>query len=164
LLNDKFSLKISDKELMDYALELGSDCPFFVINKPCYATGRGEKLEPITLDLSGYKIVIVNPGIHINTGRAFLNVQSARPDRAIPQILAAPIERWKDELLNDFEKSVFNQYPEIVEIKDQLYVAGAIYASMSGTGSTVFGLFKKDVPIQLSFPDSYFIKELPGQL
>lgn len=160
LLNEKFSLGLSDKELMAYALELGSDCPFFILNKPCYATGRGEILEPIELDLSAYKFVLVNPGIHINTGRAFLKVSSSKPDKRIPQILEMPVERWKDHLLNDFEKIAFQEFSEIVDIKDQLYVAGALYASMSGSGSTLYGIFKKETEISLSFPSHYFVKEL----
>ena len=164
LLNDKFSLGLTDHDLMSYALELGSDCPFFILNMPCYATGRGELLEPIQLDLSNYKIVIANPGIHINTGRAFMNVRSSSPSKTIKDILEKPIERWKDELMNDFEKSVFSEHTDIVEIKDQLYAAGALYASMSGSGSTVFGIFRNDKPLHLSFPSHYFTKELCGKL
>jgi 4-diphosphocytidyl-2-C-methyl-D-erythritol kinase len=162
LLNEKFSLGISDKEIKGYALELGSDCPFFVINKPCIATGRGEILQPIDIDLSAYKIIVVNPGIHINTGRAFLNVRTSVPARSIKEILTAPIERWKDELFNDFESWVFKQHPPVVELKDDLYAAGALYASMSGSGSTVYGIFKKETELHLSFPDNYFFKELNG--
>jgi 4-diphosphocytidyl-2-C-methyl-D-erythritol kinase len=162
LLNEKFSLGLTENDLMSYALELGSDCPFFIINKPCYATGRGEILESIELDLSNYKIVLVNPGIPINTGRAFMNVVSGKPEQKIPDILKLPVERWKDHLLNDFEKTVFREYSEIVDIKDQLYVAGAIYASMSGTGSTLFGIFPKEKSLQLKFPPNYFVRELVG--
>ncbi len=162
LLNEMFALGISEKELMDYALELGSDCPFFILNKPCYATGRGEILEPIELNLSAYNIIIVNPGIHINTGRAFLNVATSSPEKSIKEILLLPVERWKDELLNDFEKNVFKDYPDIVEIKDQLYAVGALYASMSGSGSTVYGIFAKDKTPQLQFPENYFVKTLAG--
>jgi 4-diphosphocytidyl-2-C-methyl-D-erythritol kinase len=164
LLNEKFSLGISDKELKGYALELGSDCPFFIINKPCFAKGRGEILEPIDIDLSGYKIVVANPGIHINTGRAFLNIEASTPVRSLKEILTDPIERWKDYLQNDFEQWVFKQHSAVVELKDQLYAAGAVYASMSGSGSTVFGIFKKEKVLQLSFPDNYFVKELNSQL
>ncbi len=160
LLNKEFNLGLSIEELTQYALKLGSDCPFFIINKPCYATSRGEALEPIELDLSAYKIVVINPGIHINTGRAFLNIKPGVPEVSVKEIIARPIERWKDELINDFEKSVFNEHREIVEIKDQLYVKGAIFASMSGSGSTVYGLFPKNSHPQLSFPENYFVKEL----
>jgi 4-diphosphocytidyl-2-C-methyl-D-erythritol kinase len=162
LLNEKFKLKMSTKELMDCALELGSDCPFFILNKPCLASGRGEILEPIEVDLSNYKIVVVNPGISINTGKAFLQIKPSKPEKSLKEIIQRPIERWKDELYNDFEKIAFNQYPEIVEIKDSLYAGGAIYASMSGTGSTVYGIFSKRKKLKLNFPEHYFIKELNG--
>ena len=163
LLNREFGLGLSLEKLMAYALKLGSDCPFFLINEPCYATGRGEILEKISLDLSGYKFLIVNPGIHINTGRAFLHCKPSSPDRSIKEILRSPVERWKDELFNDFESWVFGQHREVVEIKDQLYVHGAIYAAMSGSGSTVYGIFPAEKMISLSFPPHYFVKELPGK-
>jgi 4-diphosphocytidyl-2-C-methyl-D-erythritol kinase len=160
LLNEKFNLGLSTPELIDYAFQLGSDCPFFIINKPCFATGRGEFLEGINPVLLSYKLVIINPGIHINTGQAFRHIIPAIPDRSVKEIILGPIEKWKDELKNDFEKSAFKQYPEIVNIKDQLYIAGAIYASMSGSGSTVYGIFPKQKKIQLSFPSHYYMWEL----
>ena len=132
--------------------------------KPCFATGRGETLEEISLDLSAYKMVIVNPGIHIDTGRAFLHLTPALPKRSVKEIIAGPIESWKDDLKNDFEKPVFPQHREIADIKDSLYLKGAIYASMSGSGSTVFGFFPKEKELQLKFPAHYFVKELLGQL
>ncbi|HLP37791.1 4-(cytidine 5'-diphospho)-2-C-methyl-D-erythritol kinase [Lacibacter sp.] len=157
LLNDKFQLGLSTQQLIDYALQLGSDCPFFIVNKPCYATGRGEKLEAVELDLSAYHFAVVNPGIHVNTGWAFaqLNINgSARPD--LKAIIQQPIETWKEQLINDFEEAVSKAHPEIATIKQQLYDAGAVYASMTGSGSTVFGIFK-EMP-QLKFPESYLYK------
>ncbi|MBN8674018.1 MAG: 4-(cytidine 5'-diphospho)-2-C-methyl-D-erythritol kinase [Chitinophagales bacterium] len=160
LLNKEFKLGLTQEQLLHYALKLGSDCPFFIINKPCHATGRGEQLTPIDLDLSAYKIVVVNPGIHINTGRAFLHIKPSLPERSLKEIIAQPIQRWKDELVNDFEKWVFAEHKQVVEIKDQLYIHGAVFASMSGSGSTVFGIFDKDKQLELHFPDHYFVKEL----
>jgi 4-diphosphocytidyl-2-C-methyl-D-erythritol kinase len=160
MLNQIFNIGLSREQLIEYAGELGSDCPFFVINTPCYAAGRGEKLEELVLDLSAYKFVIVNPGIHIDTGRAFLNIVPRVPEKSVKEIAAYPIEKWKDELHNDFEKVIFKQHREIVDIKDSLYVAGATYASMSGSGSTVYGIFPKDKKIALNFPSHYFVKEL----
>jgi 4-diphosphocytidyl-2-C-methyl-D-erythritol kinase len=160
LLNKEFNLGLSTEKLIRYGLKLGSDCPFFIINKPCFATGRGEFLEPIDLDLSAYKIIVVNPGIHINTGRAFLNIKPAATDNSIKDIIQRPIERWKDELVNDFEKWVFSEYKEIVDIKDRLYIGGAVFASMSGSGSTVYGIFPKDATPDLTFPGNYFVKAL----
>jgi len=160
VMNEILGLQLSREQLIRYAAELGSDCPFFIINSPCYAKGRGELLEEIKVDLSAYKFIIVNPGIHIDTGRAFLNIIPSVPDRSLKEVIAGPIEKWKDELTNDFEKVIFAQHREIVDIKDTLYIKGAVYASMSGSGSTVFGIFPKEKIPELSFPPHYLVKEL----
>ncbi len=162
VLNKLFNLGLTDQQLMDYAHKLGSDCPFFILNKPCFATGRGEILEEIAIDLSAYKFVIVNPGIHIHTGDTFVKLKPALPIKSIREIIAQPIETWKKELQNDFEKIVFEQYHEIADIKVTLYAAGAIYASMSGSGSTVYGIFPREQKLTHSFPENYFVRELPG--
>lgn len=162
LLNEKFQLNLTNEQLIAYALQLGSDCPFFILNKPCYATGRGELLEPIQLDLSVYKFAIVNPGIHVNTGWAFgqlnLSGRSAeseqRPDQK--QIIQQPISTWKEQLINDFEEPVSKAHPEIAAIKQQLYDTGAVYASMTGSGSTVFGIFEKEP--ELKFDEKYLLQ------
>jgi len=159
LLNEKFVLGLSKDQLMSYALHLGSDCPFFIINKPAFATGRGEILEEIKLDLSSYKFVVINPGIHISTAQAFSGITPALPPTSLKQIIQQPIEAWKDELINDFEKNIFVQYAEIKIIKEKLYSNGAVYAAMSGSGSTVFGIFEKDATINLQLAAHYFIKE-----
>ena len=160
LLNEKFGLQLTIHQLIDYALQLGSDCPFFIINKPAFAEGRGEIMEPIALDLSAYKFIIVNPGIHINTAKAFSGITPAPPTKSLKEIIQQPIDSWKNELVNDFEKSVFLQYPEIEAIKNKLYEEGAVYASMSGSGSTLYGIFRKDAITNLQFPSHYFLKEL----
>ena len=164
LINKKFDLSLSEKQLNGYALQLGSDCPFFILNKPCFATGRGEFLEQIDPDLSAFKILIVHPGIHISTSWAFsqLSGRLLRPDgyKSLKDIIQQPISTWKDELINDFEEPVFSQYSEIKKIKDELYKAGAVYSSMSGSGSAVYGIFKKNVNINLSLSENYFIKEV----
>lgn len=156
----QFNLKLPEGKLEELALQLGSDCPFFLLNNPAYATGRGEQLEPISLELSGYKLVLVNPGIHVPTGKAFAGVSPGIPSESVKDIIQLPVSQWKDRLINDFESSVFEQFPEIGKIKDQLYNAGAIYASMSGSGSTVFGLFEKAESPTLSFPSGWFVKWL----
>lgn len=158
MLNKKFNLNISLEKLCNYALQLGSDCPFFIINKPCFATGRGEKLEPIELAFSAYKMVIVNPGIHVSTKEAFAMLTPHMPSKSIRQIIFQPVETWKQELLNDFEEPVFRMFPSIRQIKQSLYDAGAVYASMSGSGSTVFGFFDKDAVPDLSFDDKHFVR------
>jgi len=160
LLNKKFDLSLSEKQLINYSLQLGSDCPFFILNKPCFATGRGEILEQTELDLSEYKFLVVHPPIHISTAWAFSTIKPLKPSKSINQIIQQSILTWKAELINDFEKPVFEKYPEIKKIKDKLYNAGAIYASMSGSGSAVYGIFKKEKAISISFPDNYFVKTL----
>ena len=147
LLNEKFNLNLSTPQLLNYALELGSDCPFFIINKPCFATGRGEVLEEIKVDLSEYKIVLINPGIHVNTGWAFSNITPALSNKSIKEIVQQPIDTWKEDLQNDFERPVFAAHTQIKTIKENLYNEGAVYAAMSGSGSTVFGIFDKDFDV-----------------
>jgi 4-diphosphocytidyl-2-C-methyl-D-erythritol kinase len=162
LINELFHLDIPDTKLMEYALELGSDCPFFILNKPCFASARGEKLEEIELDLSNYKFIIVNPGIHVDTGRAFMNIKPTIPEISLRELIRQPVERWKDNVCNDFESYIFSQHREIVDLKDYLYSQGAIYASMSGSGSTVYGIYPKGKELNLSFPVKYFVSELDG--
>jgi 4-diphosphocytidyl-2-C-methyl-D-erythritol kinase len=162
LLNDKFQLGISRERLIEYALQLGSDCPFFIINKPCFATGRGEIMEEIELSLAGYHIVLINPGIHVNTGIAFkaLNRETSYATSASPNlkdIINLPVANWKEKLANDFEVPVFSMHPVLAGIKQMLYDNGAVYASMSGSGSTVFGIFDDGIP-ELSLPETYFVK------
>jgi 4-diphosphocytidyl-2-C-methyl-D-erythritol kinase len=161
LLNQKFNLKLKTEQLLDYALRLGSDCPFFIINKPCLATSRGEILQPVSIDLSNYKLLIVNPRIHIDTGWAFSNVTPGRPAVSIKEIIEEPVETWKGHLQNDFEALVFAVYPQIKKIKEDMYSNGAVYASLSGSGSTVYGIFKKENPIATVPFAEYFYKILP---
>lgn len=160
LLNEKFKLNISTDQLINYALQLGSDCPFFILNKPCFATGRGEVLETISVDLSAYTFVLINPGIHINTGWAFSKITPALPVQSLKAIIQQPINTWKEELKNDFESAVFTAHPDIKAIKETLYAHGAIYAAMSGSGSTVYGIFNKPADIPRFEKLNYFIKTI----
>ncbi len=157
LLNDKFQLQLTQAQLIAYALLLGSDCPFFIVNKPCFATSRGEIMQPIDLDLSAYQLVIVNPKIHISTGWAFSNIIPQATKKSIQTIIKQPIESWKNELVNDFQMPAIQAYPAIVEAINILYQQGAVYSAMTGSGSTVFGLFTKGVIPKLSFPEHYFV-------
>lgn len=160
LLNSRFNLNLSQQNLLDYALALGSDCPFFILNKPCFAQKRGEVLEQFPLNLSGYKLVLVNPGIHVSTGWAFSQVKYSTPGQT-KKVIQTPVKQWKNNLTNDFEPPVFEKYPEIKSIKDQLYEIGAVYAAMSGTGSSVYGIFTNDASINTNyFSAHYFIKEM----
>jgi 4-diphosphocytidyl-2-C-methyl-D-erythritol kinase len=152
LMNKICGLDLSTEQLIQLSSELGSDCPFFIINKPCFSKGRGELLEEIELDLSTYKILLVNPGIHINTKEAFAGITPALPEVSVKDIIKKPIHSWKDELKNDFEKTIFKKYPVIEQIKNKMYSNGALYASMSGTGSTVYGIFSKDQMPGILFP------------
>lgn len=151
LLNDKFQLGITDEKLAAYALQLGSDCPFFIRNQPCYATGRGEVMESVSISLRGYQLVLIHPGIHVSTATAFSRLTPRPSTKDLRQIVQQPVSAWREELVNDFEKTVFEAHPEIGAIKDQLYALGASYASMSGSGSTVYGLFEKGVAIPRDF-------------
>ncbi len=161
LLNEKFNLQLSEEKLLQYALQLGSDCPFFITNKPCFAQQRGEDLEQIDLNLSDYKLLLINPQIHINTGWAFLQIMPSRSTSSIKKIIEQPVSEWKKILKNDFELPVFKSYPSIQKIKNNLYNAGALYAAMTGSGSTVFGIFNATDNINLTgFSENYFTKEL----
>jgi len=156
LLNEKFLLGLSNDQLINYTLQLGSDCPFFLYNKPAFATGRGEGLEPVDLNLSAYKILLVNPGIHIDTSWAFSKITPAKPQLSVKEIIKQPMEAWKQELTNDFETPVFETYPEIKKIKEALYKSGALYASLTGSGSTVYGIFDKAAFIDAKFAGDHF--------
>lgn len=152
LLNDKFELGISWGEMHHYARQLGSDCSFFVSNKPSFAEGRGDQYESMKLDLSNYYVVLVYPNIHVNTSKAYSGVKPKTPSRSLENdILNLPIEQWKEFVQNDFEASIFPQFPEIKNIKEKLYSKGAIYSAMSGSGSTVFGIFDKKTDLKKEF-------------
>ena len=148
LLNQLFELKLNQKQLLDYAARLGSDCPFFIFDEACHATGRGEILNPIAIDLSNYTIALIHPGIHIATPWAFQQLNPCVKVKSILTIINQPIETWKAELINDFEAPVFKANPELEAFKNNLYEQGAIYASMSGSGSSLFGIFPKGTKIE----------------
>lgn len=142
-LNQLFDMKLTEIELLELASKLGSDCPFFILNKPQIASGRGELLKEFSIELKGYYLKIVNPGLHIGTKEAYEAIQFSENKKLVIDILIQPIENWKNELKNDFEVSAFGKYPQLVDIKSKLYDEGAVYASMTGSGSTLFGIFKE---------------------
>jgi 4-diphosphocytidyl-2-C-methyl-D-erythritol kinase len=158
LLNKKFNLGISEKRLLTYALELGSDCPFFIKNIPCHASGRGEILDEMPIDLSTYRFVLVNPRIHINTGWAFSQINLSPNNRSVKEVVQLPVENWKDYLTNDFEEAVFAHHPEVKACKKTLYELGALYVCMTGSGSTIYGIFPKGAEVKTDFPPHYFVK------
>lgn len=153
LANERLQLNLSTEQLTEMARKLGSDCAFFIKNTPVFAKGKGDEFESVDLDLSPYHILVVYPGIHSNTKEAYEGVIPAIPARSVKQIISQPIETWKNELVNDFEKSIFKKYPEIEQLKQKLYENGAIYASLSGSGSAVFGIFKEGP--EISFRENY---------
>lgn len=156
LLNEKFELGISWGEMHHYARQLGSDCSFFISNKPAYAEGRGDKYESIQLDLTNYYIALVYPSVRINTAIAYSGVKPKMPSRSLEEdIINLPIEQWKNCIHNDFEDSIFPQFPLIKNIKEKLYSSGAVYASMSGSGSSVFGIFSKPTDLKKEFTDCF---------
>ena len=139
-LNDIFDLQLSSEQLRIYAVQIGADCPFFIENKPMLATGIGEVLESIDLDLSAYHIAIVKPDIHVSTAEAYSGVTPKEPLCSLRDLIKSPIKEWQFQ--NDFEQSVFSKHPAIKELKNLLYKQGAVYAAMSGSGSSVYGLFE----------------------
>lgn len=141
-LNTLFNLGLSKEELAVYAAQLGSDCPFFIYNSPMLASGRGEILKPYDLDLSGYRIELATPDIHVSTREAYSKVVPVQPETPLAERLAQPIEQWKVSVRNDFEPSVFAIHPSLATIKDDFYRRGAVYASMSGSGAALYGIFR----------------------
>lgn len=142
MLNEIMGGKFSKEELMAMAAKIGADCPFFIENKPCFATGIGEILSPIELNLKEYTILIVKPEIHVSTKDAFTGITPRKPDFDLRFLPYLPIEEWRGKVKNDFEETVFAKYPELGDIKSALYDSGAIYASMSGSGSAIYGIYK----------------------
>lgn len=144
-INELYKLHLSFEQLENYAEKLGADCPFFIENKAVYASGIGTIFEKIDLDLSHYFIVILNPGIHISTQEAYDNVIPQKPSSDLKRAIQLPIQEWKYHIVNDFELGIFNKYPAIGQLKHKLYEEGALYAAMSGSGSSVFGIFETEV-------------------
>jgi 4-diphosphocytidyl-2-C-methyl-D-erythritol kinase len=157
--DELFSLSLSAAQKHNICSSLGSDCSFFLGNSPMLGTGRGEVLSPLNIDLSSYYLYLVYPGVHSNTAQAYRNIIPRKPEKSLSQILSGPVSDWKDELVNDFEKGIFNLHPAIADLKAALYKAGAIYASMSGSGSTVFGIFDKKPHLSLPEGCMEFVQE-----
>lgn len=152
--------KVDSSSLMKLAASIGSDCPFFILNEPCLGEGKGEILKSIQLSLSGYHLVLVKPPFGVSTAEAYARVVPKQdPDApSLKDLLKLPVESWAGLLINDFEKGVFELYPQLAEIKETLYHAGALYASMSGSGSTMFGLFKSEPDLNELFQECFIFK------
>ncbi|MEL5892819.1 4-(cytidine 5'-diphospho)-2-C-methyl-D-erythritol kinase [Bacteroides sp. GD17] len=158
LLNEKFNLGLADEMLETFAARLGADCAFFIKNRPTYAEGIGNIFSPVSLSLKGYQIWLVKPDIFVSTRDAFAQIKPHHPQRSLREIVQLPVEAWKEYMVNDFEESVFPQFPAIGEIKEEMYRQGAVYASMSGSGSSVYGLFKADAVLpEVDFGEKAFV-------
>jgi 4-diphosphocytidyl-2-C-methyl-D-erythritol kinase len=158
-INTECELGLNEDEMEKYATKLGSDCPFFIRNHVTCATGKGDVFHDVKCSLKGKYLLLINPKIHVSTALAYSGVIPEQRNISIPQILSQPIDQWKNSLGNDFEKSVFETYPELAELKDKIYAKGALYASMSGSGSTMYGIF--DEKPNTDEVDSYFCWILP---
>jgi len=143
VINELFDLQLSNLDFKKYAIQLGADCPFFIDNTPKYIQGIGDQMLDIDLDLSLYEIRIVDPKIHISTKKAYSNIFLTKQESNLLEYINKPIDSWKKNIINDFEKSIFNDYPELYKIKKDFYSQGALYSSMSGTGSVIYAIFKK---------------------
>lgn len=143
LLNDKFELGLITEEMIAMAAQLGSDCAFFIKNETAYATQKGEMLAPVSVELSQYRFVLIFSSIHISTKEAYQGIVPSKTNVQLLELLQQPVETWKESMKNDFESTVFQMHPQLKETKDWLYEQGAVYASMTGTGSTVYGIFNR---------------------
>jgi len=147
LLNDKYKLGLSISAMEDYARVLGADCAFFINNKPVYAVGKGDQFSPLDIDLSAYFNLIVKPPVHVSTADAYGGLTPSFPAVSLKELIQLPVKEWRGQLKNDFENGIFLKYPEISKIKEQLYLAGATFALMSGSGSSVFAIFENEVSL-----------------
>ncbi|MDO3626151.1 4-(cytidine 5'-diphospho)-2-C-methyl-D-erythritol kinase [Mucilaginibacter sp. BT774] len=143
LINNLFDLKLTVEQMLNYARQLGADCAFFIENKPVFAFDKGDRFEDIQLDLSSYHIVLVMPPAHVSTAEAYRGVRPVQVKQSLKELIKLPVEEWKQYIKNDFEDSVFKNHPVIRGVKAALYESGAIYASMSGSGASVFSIFNK---------------------
>ena len=160
LLNDIQHLGLSTSQLEHYAAQLGADCAFFIHNRPLLAFEKGDRFQVVDFSLKGLFLVLLIPkNIRISTREAYAGIKPVKPGYKLTDCISKPPEYWKDCLVNDFEKTVFVLNPELLHIKQALYEAGALYASMSGSGSSIFGLFRTECDLQDVFPDCYYWSE-----
>lgn len=155
LVNDFCQLGLSPDDLEKMAVSIGADCPFFIRNTPVFATGTGNIFKPVDLSLDGYYFCLVKPDVAVSTPEAYSLVTPKAPALSLKEIIRMPVTQWKEVMINDFEKSVFMKHPVIGEIKESLYQAGAVYAAMSGSGSSVFGLFERPTELKEQYPDCF---------
>jgi 4-diphosphocytidyl-2-C-methyl-D-erythritol kinase len=154
-LKDFFNLQIQRKEMIELCSQIGSDCAFFILNEPAFGSGKGEILQPVTLKLHGKHFMIIKPPFSISTKDAYGAIQVSRPAQNLQNLIHQPIGEWKYAIGNDFEPYAFKQFPELEKIKSSMYAMGAVYASMSGSGSAIFGIFE-ELPVRPTLPIDYF--------
>lgn len=159
MLNEKFALGLTSEQMQNYAVQIGADCPFFINNTPVFATGIGNIFTPIEFSLHGKTIILVKPDIFVSTRDAYALVKPSPATIPLTEAIKQPISEWKQFITNDFEKSVFAKYPEIAAIKDKLYDMGALYASMSGSGSAVYGIFDSPIEYADEIFSGYFCRQ-----
>lgn len=159
MLNEKFALGLTSEQMQNYAVQIGADCPFFINNTPVFATGIGNIFTPIEFSLHGKTILLVKPDIFVSTRDAYALVKPSPAAIPLTEAIKQPISEWKQIITNDFEKSVFAKYPEIAAIKDKLYDMGALYASMSGSGSAVYGIFDSPIEYADEIFSGYFCRQ-----
>ncbi len=158
-INEGCNLGLSDHKLMEYASQLGSDCAFFILDRPAFASGKGERLEEISLSLDGYRMVLVKPDCGVSTAEAYRGIIPKQPEFDLRKLGTLPLEEWKQVVKNDFETTVFARYPEIGRLKEYLYGQGAVYAAMTGSGSAVFGIFPSNKEININCPGCFVWRE-----
>jgi len=155
LLNDIFSINMSNEQMHEIASKLGSDCAFFIHNKAVFATEKGDVFHNLNIELSNYNLLLVKPDIHISTPEAYSLIKPKKPSVSLAYIDVSKIHEWKNDIKNDFEEVVFNKFPEVKNIKEEMYNAGAVYASMSGSGSAVYGIFENKIDIKNIFNNCF---------
>jgi len=159
MLNDFSRAGLSNEQLIGMSSKLGSDCAFFIVNKPVFANGKGDQMTPVSLSLAGYSIVIVKPPVFVSTAEAYSGTTPVVPQLSLKELIQLPVSEWRDVIKNDFEKTIFMNHPEIEAVKHMMYDMGAVYASMSGSGSSVFGIFKESQNAPDAFPGCFYHEE-----
>jgi 4-diphosphocytidyl-2-C-methyl-D-erythritol kinase len=159
ILSTMNNLRLNDAELEQFSAQIGADCAFFIKNKPIFASGIGTDFEDVSVNLSGWYLVLIKPDVHVSTAEAYSMVRPAKPTGSLKEWIGLPIETWRENVINDFEPSVFLKHPLIGEIKEELYRNGAVYASMSGSGSSVYGLFQSPVDLRKAFGNCFYWSE-----
>lgn len=160
LVNEQFNLRLHEEQMRGYARMLGSDCAFFIADRPAFASGRGDELQAVALDLSRFHIALVMPPVHVSTASAYSGVMPAMPVQPLRELIGRPVADWKGLIHNQFEPSVFRAFPQIAALKEALYDAGAVYASMSGSGASVFGIFEKKPDLSFLLPANLVFYDL----